>query len=358
MRYSLIIIAVGALLLTGCHVQTTNTNTVSNINTSTAAETPTRSSVNTNTSAQLGGKPDPNRIMDNSDAAEVWQLYGTAIDQEGDGSSLDDARLIMPEVIQRDDGTFVMYYTYTGPDGTAIRYAKSENGLDDWQDGSVALSPSRTQTDPNFTIGGPSVVKRADGSYRMYYRATPVFPQGNAPHYQILSATSDDGITFTEEDGLRIPNSYDDSTSPFSLIGHGSVYALADGTLAGIFSVNLNEDKGPSDLALITSADGITWDLQNYTILYENAHDPIVVNRDGTYVMYASYLSEYPIMATSSDGTTWPPESEKIGFTNSAGETYEYLRAGDQGAVVTRTGEIYLYGNYLNDIAVYILVSE
>lgn len=299
------------------------------------------------------------------EAEQIWKYEGLTV-----GSQIADEEeeyaIIMPDVIQVEEDRFLMYFTVTLPSGTRIDVAESPNGIDDWTIIGTALEGSDDPEDLEHVMGGARVIQLEDGTFRMYYRASPAPIFGEAPLYQIFSAISEDGIHFEREDGVRISIHEYDSSSIFTLAGHGTFYTLEDGSFAGIFSGNWvdDEEKEASDLVLATSEDGLHW--ENFELLYENFHDPSVVKTEEGYVLYSQLLKEDMYLAVSENGVDWPEElNMKVSFLDedncvlAAGGN-----AGDQGLVYTEDGHLYLYGNYgslkknNSDIAVYKLVLQ
>jgi len=109
-------------------------------------------------------------------------------------------------------------------------------------------------------VQGPCIVRRPDGGFRLFYTAI-----GSAKPFRdcqgyILSATSDDGLTFSPEPGIRV--------APQPGIPHmslrvlvPSVTQLADGRWRMYF-----EARGPADrptvIASAVSRDQVDWNLE------------------------------------------------------------------------------------------------
>ncbi|OIP80225.1 hypothetical protein COW94_03570 [Candidatus Peregrinibacteria bacterium CG22_combo_CG10-13_8_21_14_all_44_10] len=254
--------------------------------------------------------------------------------------------IFMPEIVPLDDGSYRMFFAESDGKSSAIKYADSSDGIS-WEVKGVALEGEDDLKSPLHLIGGPSIVRLENGDFRMYYRATTDHAGDPRPLYQNFSAVSHDGMTFTPESGTRIPIQNYDQESPFVLAGHGRYFEAEDGTLAAIVSLNtLDDQNGPSDLALMTSEDGLTW--ENYEILYEDWHDPTVVQIDGYYLMYATYLTETQGVAVSTDGLNWPDEMLDVDFVDADGNVLTEADGGvgDIAAAVISDGEIWIYTNY------------
>ncbi len=254
----------------------------------------------------------------------------------------------MSEVMILPDSSYRMYVNVQlfGGQKHCIAYASSNDAID-WTYEDTCFCGPTDSTARNFIVGGPSIVQLPSGDYRMYYRTTQKFTI--TPSYHIRSAISTDGgITFTQE-GIRIDIKTYDSTSPFWIVGHGTVWKYADNTFGAIFAVNPDSTviTGPSSLMHFTSADGLTWGGYNY--LYYGHHDPIVFKHNGSYKMYAMRLAEHMVTAESADGLTWPALTDSASFVDTVdapmliGGT---KRIGDVGGLVMPNNDVYLYTNF------------
>lgn len=315
--------------------------------------------IDTSTQSSSTSIADPNWEPSTEAAVEVWEFYAEVLGRSVGNE--DDPNILMPEVILLPNGTYRMYYNAGGKGTGMIKYAESANGLDDWEVQGVALEGSSDPDDWDYVIGGARVLPLADGGYRMYYRASTDYENGTAPYYVMLSAYSEDGTSFTKEEGIRMSNVYEDEDSAFSLVGHGAFYELEDGSFGCLFSGNLIGDEGPSDLFMALSEDGLTWTI-NEEVLYDGYHDPTITKTEEGYVLYTGFLTQDIMRTVSPDGLTWP-DLEKIAFVDENGEVVDsHTSAGDTGAVTTEDGGVLLYGNYFfNDkrsIAVHRLISN
>lgn len=231
----------------------------------------------------------------------------------------------MSDVVQLPDGRLRMYYGWSGPPSspgrpptTGIKSASSKDGKTWTVESGFRLQGASDAKDRESLISGPSLVKLADGRWRMYYQSSPQGQQGKAPAFHIRSAISSDGLSFTREAGVRIEIAPYSTATGLTLAGHGtSYYIAADGTYVGIFSGNLGPNTQPSDLVMATSTDGLTWG--NFKKLYQGWHDPIVVKTAEGYKMYATYLVEKQGVAVSSDGLTWPAQMTDITMQDELG---------------------------------------
>ncbi len=118
-----------------------------------------------------------------------------------------------PDVVELNEGKYRMYFQrFSAEHGKqAIMSAISDNGLDFEPEEGARLVPGEGLDKDG--VASTSVIQLADGKYRMYYRATinEVY-DANAPNKVtsfILSAISNDGLTFTKESGTRIESRND-----------------------------------------------------------------------------------------------------------------------------------------------------
>jgi hypothetical protein len=253
--------------------------------------------------------------------------------------------LLMAEVIARPQGGFRMFYNLSRGAGREwIAYADSDDG-ESWTVRGEVLESDTQPTDPRYVMGGARVVRLRDGRYRMYLRASPEHRAGEPPRYKIYSALSADGEHFSMEPGVRIDISPDDPSSPLVLAGHGAFYGLPDGRFAGIISANPVGDRGPSDLFICQSADGLSW--AGCTRLYDDFHDPVVVKRGGTYYLIAKLLDQATYYGMSSDGINWPSRDGLMRLSFFDAESRDVSgHVGDVGAFVAPDGEIWMLSNW------------
>ncbi len=157
--------------------------------------------------------------------------------------------------------------------------------------------------------GMPRVVRLSDGSYRLF----AIVSDG------IASAVSDDGLEFTVEEGTRI------KASDFGVeqLSGGSLVELDDGTYRMYFSDLPKPGEGVKDHLVFsaTSSDMLTWTAESGVRagtgsgIDMSAEHPFVIKRsDGTFRMF--YYRNNPTglwTATSTDSLTWgDPESTGI----------------------------------------------
>jgi len=161
----------------------------------------------------------------------------------------------------------------------------------------IRLQPSDAGLEAGSVVADISVIKLSDDTYRAYF----------AINEGIRSATSDDGLTFTVEDGFRLPEGYgmprvvrlsDGSYRLFAIVSDGIASAVSDDGLE--FTVEEGTRIRASDFGVEQVSGGSLVELD-----------------DGTYRMYFSDLPKpgegvkdhQVFSATSSDMLTWTAES-------------------------------------------------
>lgn len=278
------------------------------------------------------------------DAREyAWTMRGSALGQTAGNES--DANVLMADVLRLPDGTYRMFYN-AGKKGTgSIKYADSPDGAV-WTAAGTALYGGTHPDDDDYIIGGSRVLRLQDGTYRMYYRATPEY--GNdMPSYSIYFATSVDGKTFVKH-GIAIPNTREDASSTLALAGHGAFYQMPDGTFGAFFSGNdASASRAPSDLFFTTSDDGITWEEPERA--FTGFHDPTVVQTEDGYIVVAMYLKSYVGLGYSEDGVNWSKELEPIAITDANGDSIDLMLIGDLSTAVGPDGSVMLFSNYVDN---------
>ncbi len=152
-----------------------------------------------------------------------------------------------PSAILLEDGRVRLYYVECDGPSYEIKSLISNDGLSFALEGVSLLAGSFASIDSDISY--PDVIRLPDGRWRMYYDAF------DGSHDRILSATSDDGLSFTKDAGIRIdvgPAGSIDARQALS----PSVRRLPDGSLEMLYSGN----SGDSPRILrATSADGLTW---------------------------------------------------------------------------------------------------
>lgn len=278
----------------------------------------------------------------------AWDFDRIVVGEAGD-PPYEMGTVLMAEVLSLPAGGYRLFFNYsTGPGQDHIGYADSADGAT-WNFLGDVLQGSADPASPFFVFGGPRVVPLPGGGYRMYLRASPQVPQGQPPQYQIYSAISTDGVSFTMESGVRIPINTTDPNSPFSLAGHGAFYVLPDGRYAAFISADPVGQPGPSDLFWAVSTDGLTWG--GYILMYPDFHDPVVIKRQGHYYMFGKLLAQGLYYGTSADGIAWPQTSnlQYLNFYDAQGADVSD-DVGDVGAMLAPDGQtLWLLSNWGRD---------
>jgi hypothetical protein len=241
----------------------------------------------------------------------------------------------------------------------------------------IRLQPSDAGLEAGSVLADISVIKLSDDTYRAYF----------ATNEGIRSATSDDGLTFTVEDGFRLPEGYgmprvvrldDGSYRLFAIVSDGitsavsddgleftveegtrikasdfgveqlsggSLVELDDGTYRMYFSDLPKPGEGVKDHQVFsaTSSDMLTWTAESGVRVGSgsgidmSAEHPFVIKQsDGTFRMF--YYRNNPTglwTATSTDGLTWEDE-ESTGIT-------EKTEGNDPDVVILPDGRWRLY---------------
>ncbi len=291
------------------------------------------------------------------------------------------------------------------PSGTELRQQERSQlpgvtAVERWHELATAGRPE------NFA---PSVVRLPDGRYRMYVNG--------GPGKGIVSYVSNDGLSFTPEEGMRLTEGakgaldcaashpwvvpmaggyrmyyQGDSNcvqgdmggqqhafrifSAFSSDGlaferegvrvetggttglteaaHGRVLRLADSTYRMYFSAGLAGRDGPSDIVGASSRDGLTWTIDTRPVL-EDAHDPTVIRIDGVIYIYATFLGDNFVVAKSTDGISFTPTTW-IEFYSRTGTRIEEF--GDVDVAELPDDRLALYGSGKGSKGVSVMVRE
>lgn len=272
---------------------------------------------------------------------EKWKMKKIAVGFKVNNEKKVNGQLSQSNVIRFESGVYRMYYVAQMGAQTTIKSASSADGIN-WAAEKTILTSSIDPANREYQIGGPSIVKLADGRYRLYYTANAKPVNNQLPQMHFRSAISNDGIVFYKENGVRIENSYVNRISPLKSAGRGSFYRMANNTFAAVITANLNQDSGPADLYLVTSPDGITWSY--IKVLFADCNNPVVIFKDGKYIMYCTYRGVTTAKATSNDGINWGSTLETIYIYDLNGK--DTPRIDDVSAVVTKNNSVYLYSNY------------
>ncbi len=169
------------------------------------------------------------------------------------------------------------------------------------------------------TYADADVVQIDDSTWRMYYA---IQPEVSGHHFEVYSATSSDGKTWTQESGTR------ESSATFPDIvktkeGKWRIYYQRNGELKSSIS---------DDGLTFTAESGTRIDKSNdQGLTFDNVAAPTtILNDDGTYTMVyrgtinTRYASDTPnattqllMWATSDDGLTWEKQGIAVDSRNS-----------------------------------------
>ncbi|MDP2931431.1 MAG: hypothetical protein Q8O05_02890 [Chloroflexota bacterium] len=189
------------------------------------------------------------------------------------GVRLEDA--IVPNLYRLEDGRSRMYYG--GPGG--ILSAISEDGLTFTRETGVRV-PSGSPGGPEMIVSDPTLVRLKDGRVRMFYKgATGPGGPGQSVH-SVFSAVSTDGLSFKKE-GIRIdPQQTPDrgwASVPEAIVlpdGRVRLYYVSDG---------LDVKHG---IVSAVSEDGLSFTREDTRLT--GFVDPAIIRlADGTYIMLA-----------------------------------------------------------------------
>ena len=219
----------------------------------------------------------------------------------------------------------------------------------------VRLESTFEKGDLEGITGHPTVIRIGPSDLRMYYQAADpgVRSKGGAPSFQVYSAVShDDGLTWTRE-GVRI--AANDETG-LDHAAHGRVWKRRDGGLAMVFSAGKSGERGPSDIFMATSPDGLAWTVRPEP-LFRSGHDPDVLRMpDGRLVMVFNYLNiDFRVSESADDGEHWGPAAP-LTLTDADGGALDEAarkRLGDVAIHLFPDGRIGLWVNGVDGIAAY-----
>ncbi len=244
-------------------------------------------------------------IHGDPDQASELVREGIILDIGGTGQDL---HVLSPNVIQMDDGSYVMWYTGDGDDGLTYRHrifrAISPDGIT-WTKTGMVLDYGGSQEENGVLY--PFVYIDTDGSYQMWYAGINT---GN--HASIFTAISNDGITWTK---LGQEIAYGSAAEPS---GASAPYVYYDGTqwhmwYVGVFWGSPNECKiSHAHKATLNDSwikDGVVLD-NDGPYDYPSASIPHVISTANGYEMYYTGYVPYTgpsriLHATSNDGLTW-----------------------------------------------------
>lgn len=197
----------------------------------------------------------------------------------------------VPDAIKLPSGQLVIYAV----DGAArsksgVLVAVSGDQGKTWSAGSMQLSSSRTGS-----VADPQITLSDTGQLRLYYVVFPAPPTAGQPPTsvnKVYSATSNDGINFSEESGVRFE--YGQITDP-DVIKIGSLWFLYAA-------------QGPRQI-YATSDDGTSFSYKGIT-RQNGAISKTVALSNGGFRQF--YCAKGISSSTTTDGLTWVDEGVNL----------------------------------------------
>lgn len=206
--------------------------------------------------------------------------------------------------IRLNDGRYRMFYPSMGGIGSSI----SSDGITFTEEAGIRISKgSGTDYDVNGAKD-PDIVSE-NAYYRMYY--VGIGPDNKR---RVMSATSNNGLDFTKETGIRI----DYTASYDELADVPSVVKVSDDNYKMYY---VYDHRGDNSLKGAISTDGLNWEVKTLTGFTKNCMDPeVIMDSDvTTIVMYFAAPradnSHEPMdiyKATSTDGINWKVVGQAI----------------------------------------------
>jgi hypothetical protein len=246
---------------------------------------------------------------------------------------LDSERILTPNVL-RVAGGYRMYYTGLGParrDPDALGYilsAFSDDAVTWRKDPGVRVDLFPPHASARALC--PDVIPLEDGRYRMYFEARSGVPAsvegrflGPAQPTVILSAVSDDGLSWSAEEGVRFGDdewSYgtprvlyvvkDDGTVGYRMYFHRYTFPLHGGLDAGNHIIS----AASSDGLTFAEEPGVRIRQESERETFSVYAPEVVRLGDGSYRMYYSGWGDTIqggiFTATSADGVEWRKSPE------------------------------------------------
>ncbi len=263
-----------------------------------------------------------------------------------------DWRMLTPNVISLDNG-FRMYYTESGPgqDYRASRgqimSAFSEDG-DRWEkEPGIRLGPHGPHA--NLRVVCPDVIPLPGGGYRMYVEG-----QADGKPSYVVSATSEDGLDFEPEPGVRFGDGKSSYGSPrclhlpwkaeaprYRLYFHRYTYPLVPGFASGNCIVSATSRDGLGFAIEPGVRIGQETEIESYSVYAAEA----LLLDDGSYRMYYAGWSKDPVHgyilgATSADGLEWTKKPQPL---VAPGGEWDALKCSEPCVIQLRDGRYKMY---------------
>ena len=225
----------------------------------------------------------------------------------------------VPYIYKLPDGRYRLYYCGQG----GILSAISNNGLDFTKDSGVRIAPA---SGFESVVCDPTLVELADGRVRMYYKGADSSQGGPGQSiHKIFSAVSTDGLTFTRE-GLRIDSEKTDDRGWASV---PEAIELSDGRVR-IYYVT-GDSEANNGIASAISSDGLAFTKES-GVRVPNFVDPAILQlADGTFLMLVAnpgFYQEVPsgiYSFTSADGLAFGNRQTVLAGNNIFDPTVVFL---------------------------------
>ena len=156
----------------------------------------------------------------------------------------------MPSTIQLEDGSYRMYYS---DENSNIMSALSEDGKTFTKESGTRLAKGSALD--AYGLLHPSILLLPDGSYKIYYDGQST-SESEPSSWQILSANSEDGLTWTKDSGQRI-----ELDEECELDYATSAHVLFENGIYRMYFMSEAEDAEFSGIWLAESSNGIRFEI-------------------------------------------------------------------------------------------------
>ena len=275
----------------------------------------------------------------------------------------DDARSITPNVVKLPEGGYRMYYTGVGHgrppkmSEESFLSAFSDDGLTWRKEPGSRLELSDVADTQRILC--PEAIPLPDGRYRMYFENKPV-----AGPSVICSAISDDGMSWSQEPGVRLGDDQGDYGSPRCIYLESASHGRGrDWKYRLYFHCYFDDPPPGGDRKHIISAiseDGLHFELEPGVRIpqtkplesYQTYAPEVVRLGDGTFRMYYAGWTEDPTVkkgspfngrifsATSHDGLEWVKDD---GICLDIGGEWDPVKASEPCVIDLHGGGFRLY---------------
>ncbi len=188
----------------------------------------------------------------------------------------------VPDVVTLPNGILHIYFVDGLSPAPGLLQGSPQQG---WQPLELSLTDG-----PSMGIVDPDAMLLPDGRIRLFYLAA--MPANPTAPRAVYSAVSEDGIHFTQEEGVRV--AVEHITDP-------SVVVLPDGTWLMALS------RGGTTL-LARSTDGVTFSLTE-VVVNEGGVPELTLLPDGSLRLFVSAPDGIRSLRSTDGGNTWEPEA-------------------------------------------------